>query len=107
MNSVMTQQQANMQPAAAPAVEINPAPSATVPRTNPMTMMPAHDGSPASQFAAGFAAATALSQQQFRAILGQALAAATTTGGGASSTPAGAPTNQVPQYAAPHPPMQA
>ena len=106
-NPFMTQQETNTQPAAAPAGEINPAPSATVPRTNPMTMMPAHDGSPASQFAAGFAAATALSQQQFRAILGQALAAATTTGGGASSTPAGAPTNQVPQYAPPHPPMQA
>ena len=33
--------------------------------------------SAASQFAAGFAAATALSHQQFRTILGQALAAAT------------------------------
>ena len=44
--------------------------------------------SAASQFAAGFAAATALSHQQFRCILGQALAAATNPNAPAPQYPA-------------------
>ena len=102
MNSFTPHQQANAQSAASPVAEISPAPTTAVPPTNPMAMVSANDGSAASQFAAGFAAATALSQQQFRAILGQALAAATTAvppGGVASGTPAGAQTNQMSQYA--------
>jgi hypothetical protein len=68
-------------PQAPPAVE-TPAPPLAA--ANHLGMPPAPDAaaaayqasSAASQFAAGFAAATALSHQQFRSILGQALAAA-------------------------------
>ena len=89
MNSFIPQQQVSVQPAPAPVAETNPAPPTIAPATNPLAMIPTTDDAAAKQFAAGFAAATALSQQQFRAILGQALAAAT------KAVPPGVPNGQV------------
>lgn len=62
-------------PQAPPAAETAP-PLAAAMAPQPNVAAAYQASSAASQFAAGFAAATALSHQQFRSILGQALAAA-------------------------------
>jgi hypothetical protein len=63
-------------PQAPPAAETPAPPLAAAMAPLPNVAAAYQASSAASQFAAGFAAATALSHQQFRSILGQALAAA-------------------------------
>ena len=89
-------------PVAQPAPVVDQAPNPMVPPANVAAAFQA--SSAASQFAAGFAAATALSHQQFRNILGQALASFPTNGQQQVQPPQQVAPQQ--QVAPPQPPQQ-